>query len=274
MSEQTAPLNRDRLSVLVATVLLLSVLFRFIQFPEVSWSLQVLGSPLEIRLTGTLLLVILTVALVVAGTRFVLQDHPAFPSNLPRPTYLSWVLPGLLVGLATYVVHLVPTVRLWAIGVLFIGLLSSLSVGAEFVALSTDDPRYTRSRLALNLLAYLLAFTLFYIVYQLRARSLITASMTMIVSFLLAIDLLSVADVGVKRVALFSAVVGLVVGESTWALNYWRLGNWAGALLILLTFYVTSGIAHQYLLERLSKRVIAEYAAVSVAALSIVFFVT
>jgi hypothetical protein len=272
MPEQAPSLNRDRLSVLVASILLLNVLFRFFQFPEIVRQLQVLGSPLEIHITGTSLLVVLTVALVAAGTRFVLYAHPAVPDNLPRPLYLSLVLPSMLAGLATQVVHLVPTVRLWSVGVLGIGLLVSLAVTAEFVSLSTEDPRYTRARLALNLLAYLLAFSIFFLVYRLRVRSLITATMTTVAAFLVALDLLSVADVSVGRVALYAGVVGVIVGESTWALNYWRMGNWVGAFFILLIFYVASGIAHQHLLKRLALRVLAEFAAVSAFALAILIW--
>ncbi|MGD1996073.1 MAG: hypothetical protein PVH62_04790 [Anaerolineae bacterium] len=271
MSERVVPLNRDRLSVLIAVILLLSVLFRFFQFPEIPWRVEVLGSPLEIWFTGTFLLVVLTVALVVTGTRFVIYAHPAVPHHLPRPSYLSWVLPGLLAGLASYMVHLTPTLRLWSVGVVLMGFLISLAVAAEFITLSTEDPRYTRARLALNLLAYLLAFVLFYIVYRLRARSLITATMMTLSSFLVALDLLSVADVGVGRVAIYAGVVGLTVGEFTWALNYWRMSNWIAAFCILLVFYVASGIAHQHLLKRLTTRVLAEFALVTVFALSVLF---
>jgi hypothetical protein len=271
MQEQTYPLNRDRLSVLVAIILLLSVLFRFVELPETSWQLNVLGSPLEIRFTSSSLLIVLTVALVVTGTRFVLRDHPDVPDRLPRPLYLSWVLPGLLSGLVVYVVHLAPTVQVWAGGVLLLGFVVSLAVGAEFVALSTEDPRYTHARLALNLLAYLLAFLLFYLVYQTRARSLVTATAVTIASFLVAIDLLSVADVSVERVALHAAGVGLVVGQATWALNYWQLNNWAGAFAILLVFYAASGVTHQRLLDKLSGRVLAEFGLVTIIALIILF---
>jgi hypothetical protein len=271
MLESAYPLNRDRLSVLVAIILLVNILFRFIELPPTSWRLEALGSPLEIRFTSTSLLIALTVAFVVTGTRFVLRDHPDVPNRLPRPLYLSWVLPGLLAGLSVYVVHLAPTVRMWGGGVLLIGLLVSLAVGAEFIALSTDDPRYTRARLALNLLAYLLAFSLFYIIYQTRARSLLTATTMTVASFLVAIDLLSVADVSVGRVALYAGAVGLIVGEATWALNYWQLSSWTGAFALLLVFYVASGVAHQYLLERLSRRVLAEFGLVTIIALIILF---
>ncbi|MBN1180194.1 MAG: hypothetical protein JXD18_13365, partial [Anaerolineae bacterium] len=164
MLEHTYPINRDRLSVLVAIILLISVLFRFIELPSNAWELDILGSPLRVQFTNISILIILTVAVVVTGTRFVLRAHPLVPDKLPRPLYLSWVLPGLLAGLVTYAVHQASAVRVWGVGVLLIGLLVSLAVRAEFIALSTEDARYTRARLALNLLAYLLAFFLFYFI--------------------------------------------------------------------------------------------------------------
>jgi len=261
-------LNRDRLSVLIALILLLSVLFRFIQFPEASWALHILGSPLEIRVTGRWFLVILVAELAALGTRYVLAGHPDAPHRLPRPLYLSWVLPGLLAGVAVYLVELSPTEWVWAGGLLLAALVIGMAVSAEFGALSTDAPGYARARLALNVLAYLLAFILFYAIYRTRARSIITASGVTLVAFLVALDLLSVADVRVGRVGLYAGVVGLVVGEATWSLNYWRLGDWAGGLFLLVVFYLAAGVAHQHLLERLSVRVLLEFGVVAVVVLT------
>ena len=50
------------------------------------------------------------------------------------------------------------------------------------------------------------------------------------------------------RVALvYGGIVGLVLGEVTWALNYWVLPGLTGGLLLLLIFYLLIGIAqHVY----------------------------
>lgn len=272
MAEQTHSLNRDRLSVLVASILLLNVLFRFISFPEVSWRLELLGSPLEVRVTTATLLVLFCISLVVTGTRSILLAHPSASQELPRPLYLSWILPGLLAGLSVSTLTQVPDLRLWSGGLLLVAFLISIAIEAEFVALSPEAPHYARARLALNLLAYLLAFAFFYFIYRTRARSLITATATTLVAFLLALDVLSITDVEVTRVALYAGVVGLTTGESTWAFNYWRLGNWAGAFSILLVLYLSSGIAQQYLLGRLTGRVVAEFIGVAVLTLALLYF--
>jgi hypothetical protein len=97
-----------------------------------------------------------------------------------------------------------------------------------------------------------------------------TATLILLTAFMLALDLLSVADVPFWRVALFAGIVGLITAESTWALNYWHISSWVGGLFLLLIFYLTANVAHQYLLERLSATVLVEFAAVALTVLLIV----
>jgi hypothetical protein len=204
------------------------------------------------------------------GARYILAAHPDAPDRLPRPLVFSWVLPGLLGGMAAYLVELAPTEVVWGGGLLLAMVLIGLAVAAEFAALSPRHPAATRARLGLNILAYLLALVFFYLIYRTRARSLVTATEVTLVAFLIALDLLGVAETRAARVILYSAVVGLVVGEATWALNYWRLDNWTASLLLLLFFYLATGIAQQYLLDRLKPAVLLEFGLVTAAVLTLV----
>jgi hypothetical protein len=270
MQETIKPLDRNRLSVLMAVLLLGSVLFRFIELPEQVWELEPLGSPLEIHVTGTWLLITLMVGLVCTGTNLILHGHPHLGEYPGRPIYVSWILPAVMAGLSADLLARAPTWPLWIGGLTLVGVGISLTVSAEYAAVSPDAPGYPLARLALNVLAYLLAFTLFAIIYQSRTRSLVTATLTLLTATLLALDLLSVADVQFRRVVLFAGIVGLITGESTWALNYWQISGWAGGLLLLLVFYIAANVAHQHLLERLSGSVLVEFAAVTVTVLAII----
>ncbi len=270
MQETVKPLDPNRLSVLVAVLLLGSVLLRFIELPEHVWELEPLGSPLEIHVTGTWLLVTLMVGLVCTGTNLILHDHPHLREHTGRPIYVSWILPGVLAGLLAYLLARAPTWPLWVGGLILVGVGISLAVSAEYTAVSPDSPGYPMARLGLNVLAYLLAFTLFAIIYNTRSRSLVTATLTLFTGTLLALDLLSVADVEFRRVLLFAGIVGLITGESTWALNYWQISAWAGGLFLLLIFYTAVNVAHQHLLERLSGSILAEFAIVAVVVLTII----
>ncbi|MEE8392402.1 MAG: hypothetical protein V3S14_16610 [Anaerolineae bacterium] len=270
MQETVKPLDRNRLSVLVAVLLLGSVLFRFIELPEHTWKLQPLGSPLEIHVTGTWLLTTLMVSLVCTGTNLILHDHPHLEEHPGRPIYIAWILPGIMAGLSAYLLAYINTGPLWIGGLLVTGVSISLVVSAEYTAVSPQDPGYPIARLTLNMLAYLLAFILFAVIYHTRTRSLVTATLMMFTAALLALDLLSAADTQFRRVVLFAGIVGLIIGESTWALNYWQISAWAGGLFLLLIFYFTANVAHQYLLERLSTSALVEFAIVVIIVLIII----
>jgi hypothetical protein len=56
-----------------------------------------------------------------------------------------------------------------------------------------------------------------------------------------------------------------------WALNHLSLGAVAGGTFLLLLFYVVSGLAKQYLSAQLSRPVIAEFVAVSIVGLGLLF---
>lgn len=270
MQETVKPLDPNRLSVLMAVLLLGSAIFRFIELPEQVWELKPLGSPLEIHVTGTWLLATLMVGLVCTGTNLILHDHPHLEEYPGRPIYVSWILPGLMAGLSAYLLASIPTWPLWIAGLGLVGVGISLTISAEYTAVSPGARGYPRARLALNVLAYLLAFALFTIIYHSRTRSLVTATVMLLAATLLALDLLSVADVRFRRVLLFAGIVGLITGESTWALNYWQVSAWAGGLFLLLIFYIVVNVAHQYLLERLSATVLVEFAVVTVIVLTII----
>jgi len=270
MQETVKPLDRDRLSVLLAVLLLGGVLFRFIELPGHVWRLEPLGSPLEIHVTGAWLLVALMVGVVCTGTNLILHGHPHLGERPGRPIYIFWILPGAMAGLSAYLLTQSLSWPIWIGGLLLTGVGMSLAIAAEYAAVCPDAPGYPTARLALNVLAYLLAFILFTIIYQSRTRSLVTATLTLLAASLLALDLLSVTDVSLRRVLVFSGIVGLIVGESTWALNYWQISDWAGGLLLLLIFYVVVNTAHQHLLERLRASIVVEFVVVTIAVLAIV----
>ncbi len=264
------PVDRDRLSVLLAVLMLGNVLFQFIELPGQVYRLQALGSPLEIHASETLLLITLMIGLACTGTSLVLHDHPLLIEHPERSAAITWILPGVMAGLSGYLLSMAPTLSIWFGGLIVFVIAIGLTVSAEHAAVHPDAPNYAVARLALNVLAYLMAFVLFVIIYQTRTRSLVTATLTLIIATILALDLLSVADVQMRRLLPFAGIVGLIIGESTWALNYWLISAWVGGLLLLLIFYICVNVAHQHLLERLGMPTLVEFAAVTVSVLLVV----
>lgn len=270
MQRIVKPVDRDRLSVLVAVLLLGGVLFRFIELPEHVWQLRPLGSPLEIHLTGVWLLIALMVAVVCTGTNLILHGHPHLGEFPGRPIYIFWILPGVLAGLAAYLLAWAAAWPLWVVVLILTGVSVGVVIAAEYTTVCPDTPGYAVARFALNVVAYVLAFVLFAAIYHARARSLVTATLALGVAALLSLDLLSVTDAPLRRVLIFSGVVGLVVGESVWALNYWSLNAWIGGMFLLLIFYVAVNIALQHLLGRLRFSILIEFAFFTVVVLAFI----
>ena len=86
-------------------------------------------------------------------------------------------------------------------------------------------------------------------------------------STLLALEFLRSAGRGFGRTALYAAIAGLCTGEIIWAMNYWRVSGITGGLILLLGFYVFTGLANQQLQGRLTRRVLFEYAIVALVGL-------
>ncbi|MDA8187647.1 MAG: hypothetical protein M0T85_05865, partial [Dehalococcoidales bacterium] len=64
-------------------------------------------------------------------------------------------------------------------------------------------------------------------------------------------------------------VIGVILGQVTWALNYWVISGLVGGLFLLVVFYVLSGIAQNHLLGKLSARLAVEFGVVALAGLSL-----
>ena len=65
-------------------------------------------------------------------------------------------------------------------------------------------------------------------------------------------------------------MVGVLVAQVAWALLLTGLSSLSTSLLLLLLFYLLVGLAWQTLLDRLSRRVALEFAAVGLAGLVII----
>jgi Protein of unknown function (DUF5656) len=195
--------------------------------------------------------------------------HPAFARVADRLGYTLWILPGLLTWAAGLALMLWrPDDLLLARGLPLIGaLLVGLAVFAQdreiAVADDSGEPP-TLPKQLLSLLTYLAAFGLFTLVYQIKERSLISATTTAFVAAVLSLVLLRGAGAARERTMLYAALIGLCLGEVTWALNYWVVRELVGGAVLLLIYYVLVGLIEIVLRAELNRRLLAEYLGVGI----------
>jgi hypothetical protein len=263
--ERPSP-DPDRLSVLIGVIVLTPVLIRFVDIPPRTVSFDILGSPISFEMTSTWLTVLMLPALSSMSANAVMRTHPRMSRPDSPPIFTYWILPGLTGLNAAALLERAPTWPLWWAGLVLTGLLITLVIVAEFSAVDPDILGYPRARLILNVIAYALAFTSFALIYSGRWRSVLTAPAVSAVGVMAAFELLNTTEVRLRQALFYGLLTGLLLGESAWAINYWRLSALAGGMIMLLVFYVVVGVAQQILLNRLTRRTLIEFAIVTAVA--------
>lgn len=265
---------RDRISVvtwLIVFGLGISLLFTM---PGVfRFQFMALGSPVAIEVTDSVIASLFLAALAAAGTQSVVSVHPALLGKSGRVRRRSWVfsaLPMALTIITSYLLPLAPGRFLQVLMLLITGALVALALFCLYNTAASGQTGFRRSRFILNALSYGSALLLFLFVYQTRTRSLLSATVISVTATLLAVEILRNTTDRIDLGFAYGAIVGLVLGQVTWALNYWPIPALTGGLMLLLAFYLLVGVAQQGLQKHISHRILIEFAIVTVVALLLI----
>jgi Protein of unknown function (DUF5656) len=261
--QSTLSINRGRLSVLVALIVLSFALLPLIEAPApASVGTSFLGTPLRLDFTATTIVLLLVTVLTCAGVLQLVSDHPRVRRGEVRRTFSFLILPAVTVIVAAQLLVNITDAPLWILGLVVTSAVLWVTILAEYAAVDPDGPLASRARLFLTGLTYVLAVLLFALIWNTRARSSISATLTFIVAGSLAFDLLYATRAQLSRVLMFALAIALVLAEGNWAINYWRSNVFIAAVAQLLAFYALIGLAGQHLLDRINRRVLIEFGVV------------
>jgi hypothetical protein len=234
-----------------------------------------LGSEASFTASGTWLIALLLAALTGAGMNSIARAHPRVHLVETWYVFILWILPALIAITATAVLSFadVRAYGSYALGlVVVVGAFFIAVVLAEYITIDLQDRRYSVARLGLNLAAYVVALILFATIYSLKLRSLYSATAVGVVAGLLALELLRGSESDFLRAWIYSVVIGLLLGELVWVLNYWTLSGFLGGGFLLIFFYAFAGLGQQYLWNRLNRIVLVEYAMIFLGAIALLFW--
>ncbi|MGC9348469.1 MAG: hypothetical protein ACP5JG_10060 [Anaerolineae bacterium] len=272
VAERVQP-ERGRLSILLAVTLMSITLFRIVELPTLNWGvLQIFGSPLGFAFGGGALLTLLVVGLVATGTLAILQDHP-YRENQERPLLFALITPSFGALITSIFILQTTTWPLWLAALLTSGVMIGILVHLSYQALSPRSPGYPGARTLLNIFDYLMGFALFSLILGRQGRALVTSPAVLLVSGLLAVELLSATGVDIRRVLLYGGTIGLLASELAWVLGYWPISSWTAATMLTVGLYIWSGIGYQHLLERLNRQIIAEFVAIGLLMFVLVLWI-
>jgi hypothetical protein len=265
---------KDRISVATWMVVLGLGLSLLVRLPTAEISFWALGSPVTISITGTLIAAIFLAVMAAAGAESVVSVHPLFVTRQThQQTWSFWALPMALATISTVLLPLAESAVLRVLALAISGALLAAAYFGLYATVERGKPGFRRSRLWLDALAYGSALILFLFVYQTRTRSLLSGTLVAMTALLLATEILRTATNRSSAALTYGGIIGLVLGQVTWALNYWVLPGLTGGLLLLLIFYLLVGIAQQGLQGRLTARVLWEFVVFGLIALVLIALV-
>jgi len=274
-------LNRDRLSVVTAALLLAMALLRVLEAPGRVLQLNVLGSPLGVTFSPATVMLLIIAGLAVSGTELLLREHGALRERAEAgesaSTAMFWIVPVLLsLALAIWLNGL-SDLGLWALGRVAAAVLVPLALAAEYATLDVRVGQGGRMsgwlQWSYAVLVHLTALLGFMVVYGANLRGLLAGPLVFAGAGLLVARLLWPLVGDARRALLYGVVAGVGPGEMVWVLNYWPLSALQGGLVLLILFYVVVGLLQQWLLGTFNRRVVLEYSGVAVVAVVLVLVV-
>jgi hypothetical protein len=269
----------DRVSVIVGVILVGIVLLLVVDIPPRVFQFRPLGTPLTFDVTAAWAMTTLLVGLSCAGTEAVMRVHPMVRRGAVQQTFPTWILPALTTLALTVSLPRSPDLLNWLIGLTIGGgglawlVLMNYQAIAPTPAAVMDaadaspsrQPALT-ARLGLRIATYPLAVILFTAIYRTRLRSLVTATAVTIVAALLAFSILhhseqehESAHRSLGRTLSYAGVIGLILGETIWAFNYWHTNALTVGVLLVVLFYVLTEIVREYTRAGITWRTVVEF---------------
>lgn len=254
--------NRDQLSVITAVILLAYALSRFVQLPTRQVEIEFIGIVFRFLVSGQVVMLALVALLIATGADALMRNHPAAPQRSPMGPLrlvIHWVLPGTTALGLGVLLNSPQIANLWWLGLVLSALILLAVLIAEYVAIDRRDAAYGVALLGLSALTYLIALVLFGWMKFSGARASLLAGSTAVIAMLLSLRLLNLRASASPRMLANSAMVGLVVGQMMWAINYWPVSPVGAGLILLVVFYTTHGLAQQNVTLGPNRRVTLEY---------------
>jgi hypothetical protein len=265
-------LQYERTNAVVSLTLIGLALYFALEVPARLTRVPLLGTDLAITASRRWLMALLLVAVVMAGADMVVRAQPALLER--RLAYLAtfWVLPGLLVIVLIQALGFAPNPLIWGISLIGAGILLWLTIVAAFHQAGPKGGAPFWAYLWEQLMADALALILFTLLYQAGQRALVSAGAMVMVSGMLALPLLRQKSPLITKSWLFASVIGLALGQATWAIRFWPVTALQAGLILFLLFYLLVGLTQQFLLARLSGRLVGEYGLIAALALVVIYF--
>ncbi len=239
MEEHNHLPDLNRLSVLVAVILLAYALIPFVNLPERGLSLQLPGFFIVFRLTFSALVSAIAAVLAATGTAWLFHDHPHFRD---RRTRIFWLLPALIAwAVGTTLGTLAAGPEWWAVFALG-AILLVLVLLAEYIVLDDYDIRHAQASIGLTAVSFGL-----YLILAIAARAAGLRLYEILAMLVPSMALLSLRTLFLRLnghwCVAWAVGISLFVGQLVIGLHYFPTPPLRFALLLVGPAYAATSLA-------------------------------
>lgn len=233
---QTLP-NAQRLSVLLAAILLAYAIAHQVALPGRSVALEVAGVFLSLEINARSIVAVALAGMAATGTDWLLRDHPTLRG---RSTLPHWLLPGLTAWGLSIPLNLLAADLWWWAAVVFAGIFLVLVFTAEYIVVDPESLLYPLAAGGLIALSYVLFLTLGVSLHAIGLRLLLTLPPLALAAWLVS---LKTVHLRLNRWLIPQTLaITLIVTQFAAALHYLPLSPIAVGLGLLGAVYALSNL--------------------------------
>ncbi len=208
--------NFDRLSVLIATILLAYTSARFIDLPARDLGIQLPGFYLGIELNTNTVIGLLVAGLAGSGTYWLLREHKSFE---PRMALQHLILPAVTALVIGVPLNNLPFGTIWWAVFILGGLILSAVLTAEYITIDPEDIRQPAAAGVLTSLSFAL-----YLILAISLRATETRLLVLLPPLFVAGGLVSLRTLNLRLQGQWLSAqaigIALIVSQVATALHY------------------------------------------------------
>lgn len=231
--------DRERINVLLATILLAYALTRILNTPDYIFRINLGQVPLAFSLNINMAFALVAGGLAATGIDWLLKGHPSIQ---PGETIEHWLLPTLLALVIGTALYNLPTGVYWWVGFGLGGLLLLVVFRAEYAAVDPGDSSYPFATATLAAISYTLVLIL---AVALRSNGLRLVLLSPAIFITSGLTSLRVMHLRLNEKWEFGWAIGiaLIATQLGTALHYWPVTPVQFGLAVLAPVYALSNLA-------------------------------
>jgi hypothetical protein len=233
MANRQGIMNQERLSIVVATILLAYTLTKFVNVPSRIITIDLLGIFIPLTIDYSTIITLSIAGMTASGTDWLLRDHPRFESQSTLPHLL---LPALTAWILSVILSHLPNDPLWWLVFIIGGAFLILVIFAEFIVLDEDDIRRPIAIVMLSALSYAMFLSLLVSLRSANLRLVMTLPAVAVSSGALSLRVVSLQNPSQLRFPEAAASL-IIVSQLAAALHYLPISPLSFGLFLLGTLY-------------------------------------